>query len=57
MIKRALLSACAIFFAAGTLFADFSYDQSSKITGGVMAGAMKVIGVFSRQANQPIGQR
>jgi hypothetical protein len=54
MIKRALLPACATFLAAGTLFADFSYDQSSKITGGAMAGAMKVISVFSKSATQPI---
>jgi hypothetical protein len=54
MIKRALLSVCAGLLATGTLFADFSYDQSSKITGGAMAGAMKVIGVFSKQATQPI---
>jgi hypothetical protein len=54
MIKRALLPACAAFLAAGTLFADFSYDQSSKITGGAMAGALKVVGVFSKQATQPI---
>ncbi len=54
MIKRALLPVCATFFAAGTLFADFSYDQSSKITGGMMAGALKVVGVFSKQATQPI---
>jgi hypothetical protein len=54
MIKRGLLPVCATFLAAGTLFADFSYDQSSKITGGAMAGAMKVIGVFSKQATQPI---
>jgi hypothetical protein len=54
MIKRALLPVCATFLAAGTLFADFSYDQSAKITGGAMAGAMKVIGVFSKQATQPM---
>jgi hypothetical protein len=54
MIKQALLPACAALLTAGTLFADFSYDQSSKITGGAMAGAMKVIGVFSKQATQPI---
>jgi carbon monoxide dehydrogenase subunit G len=54
MIKRAVLPMCAALLAAGTLFADFSYDQSSKITGGAMAGAMKVVGVFSKQATQPI---
>ncbi len=54
MIRRALFPVCVTFLATGTLFADFSYDQSSKVTGGMMAGAMKVIGVFSKQATQPI---
>jgi carbon monoxide dehydrogenase subunit G len=54
MIRRALLPACAAFLTAGTLFADFSYDQSSKVTGGMMAGALKVMSVFSKQATQPI---
>jgi hypothetical protein len=39
------------------LKADFSYDQTSKITGGVMVGMMKMAGVFSKaakKANEPI---
>lgn len=37
--------------------ADFSYDQTSKITGGMMVGVMKTMGVFSKaakKANEPI---
>src|SRR6185369_15640176 len=39
------------------LFADFSYQETTKITGGALMSAMKVAGVFSkqaRQANEPI---
>ena len=32
----------------------FSYHESSKITGGAMAGLMKVAGVFSKTAREPI---
>jgi hypothetical protein len=39
------------------LFADFSYQETTRITGGALMSAMKVAGVFSkqaRQANEPI---
>jgi hypothetical protein len=46
----------AIFLVAACLpaFADFSYDQTSKITGGMMAGMMKFAGAFSKQAREPM---
>lgn len=34
--------------------ADFSYEQTSKVTGGAMAGMMKVAGAFSAKAREPI---
>jgi len=34
------------------LRADFSYDQTSKITGGMMVGMMKVAGAFSKDARK-----
>src|SRR3954447_21641168 len=34
--------------------ADFSYEQTSKVTGGAMAGMMKVAGAFSSKAREPI---
>lgn len=39
---------------AGCVLADFSYEQTSRLTGGAMASMMKVAGVFSKQAREPI---
>jgi hypothetical protein len=39
---------------AATLLADFSYQETSNITGGMIAGMMKVAGVFSKQAREPL---
>ena len=36
------------------LLADFSYEQSTKMTGGAMMGAMRIAGAFSKQAREPI---
>jgi hypothetical protein len=46
----------AIFLVAAALplFGDFSYEQTSKVTGGMMAGVMKFAGAFSKQAREPI---
>lgn len=33
--------------------ADFSYEQTSKMTGGAVAGAMRMAGVFSKTAREP----
>jgi hypothetical protein len=43
-----------LVFPASALLADFSMEQTSQITGGAVAGMMKVAGVFSRQAREPI---
>src|ERR1051325_2460364 len=43
--------------AAGSLRADFTYEKTSKITGGAMVAMMKFAGTFSkdvRRANEPI---
>ena len=40
--------------ASGMLRADFSYEQTSKVTGGAMAGMLKVAGALSRQAREPM---
>lgn len=54
MRKRSgVVLALALAGGAG-LRADFSYEQSSKITGGMMAGMMKVAGVFSKTAREPM---
>ena len=43
----------ALLVGAGSSRADFKYTQSSKVTGGAMAGMMKVAGAFSKQAREP----
>jgi carbon monoxide dehydrogenase subunit G len=43
-----------LLLAATPALADFSYQETSKITGGMLAGMMKVAGVFSKQAREPI---
>jgi hypothetical protein len=40
--------------AASPLLADFSYRQTSTITGGLMASVMKVAGVYFKPAREPI---
>lgn len=54
MLKRIALIGAAALWSGGCLFADFSYEQTSKLTGGMMAGMMKVMGVLSKQAREPI---
>jgi hypothetical protein len=54
MGKR-LLSICGVMaLSSSAMFADFSYRESTKITGGMMAGMMKVAGVFSKAAREPM---
>lgn len=36
------------------VFGDFSYQETSKITGGMMAGMMKFAGAFSKEAREPM---
>ena len=51
---RGYFSAAALMALAVSARADFSYQQTSKITGGMMAGMMKFAGAFSKQAREPI---
>jgi hypothetical protein len=43
-----------MLMTAFTLPADFSYQETSTITGGMIASLMKVAGVFSKSAREPI---
>src|SRR5690348_1529986 len=52
MLKRFVTIAGATTLAATSLLADFSYQETTKITGGVVVAAMKMAGVFSKQARQ-----
>ncbi len=43
-----------LMISSSVLFADFSYDQTTRVTGGALAGAMKMAAVFSKQAREPM---
>lgn len=51
---RRFVVALAVLSLPLGLRADFSYTESTKITGGAMAGAMKVAGIFSKKLREPI---
>ncbi|HXB20823.1 MAG TPA: hypothetical protein VNV88_05530 [Candidatus Solibacter sp.] len=54
-MKRIAASILVILLVLSTstaCFADFKYTETSKVTGGAMMGAVKVIGVFSKNARQ-----
>jgi len=52
MFQRKLIIAGVMALATGTMRADFSYQETTRITGGAMVGMMKALGVFSSQARQ-----
>ncbi len=54
MLTRLALGVAITLWSGTTLLADFSYQTTSKITGGMMASAMKMAGVVSKQAREPI---
>jgi hypothetical protein len=54
MLRRLLVIAGIVGFAVSTALADFSYQEKSTITGGAIAGMMKVAGVFSKAAREPM---
>ena len=47
-----VLAVALICSLSAPCFADFQYSETSKITGGAAAGAMKFVGVFSKDARQ-----
>lgn len=54
-MTRFFVTGCVVAaLSASSLFADFSYQQKTTITGGMAAAAMKVAGVFSKQAREPV---
>ena len=54
MLRKTGLITGILILAAAPLLADFTYQETTTITGGVMASMMKVVGVFSKQAREPI---
>ena len=54
MLKRVVTMAGIMTLAGSALLADFTYQETSTITGGMMMSMMRVAGVFSKQAREPI---
>lgn len=54
MLRKTFLAASVCCVASTAAFADFSYDQNVKMTGGAMAGIMKIAGAFSKAARDPM---
>jgi hypothetical protein len=50
IIKSAVLG--VLVAASASLHADFTYTETTQVTGGSMLGLMKMAGAFSRQARQ-----
>lgn len=54
MIRKLAMIAGVLLIPCSTLLADFSYEETSTITGGAVASMLKVVGVFSKKAREPI---
>ena len=54
MFKKAVTFLGILTLAGSPLLADFTYQETSTITGGMMASMMRLAGVFSKQAREPI---
>jgi hypothetical protein len=54
MNHKTFLAVGLVLSGASTLLADFQYQQTTKITGGMLAGMVKIAGAFSKQVREPI---
>src|SRR4051812_36398042 len=54
MLKRPGLLTISMVLAAAPLMADFTYTETTTITGGAMKSMMAVASVFSKQLREPI---
>jgi hypothetical protein len=54
MIRKGFVAVGLCCAASTAAFADFSYEQNAKITGGAIAGMMKLAGAFSKTAREPM---
>ncbi len=53
-LKSIQSSAIIALLTAGTLLADFQYQQTTTITGGMLQAMTRMAGTFSKQAREPI---
>jgi len=53
-MRRAVTVGVLTLLPASLLLADFTYEQTSTMTGGAMMAMMRFAGAFSKQAREPI---
>ena len=53
-MKPIAMTTAVLLWSGSSLVADFSYEQTAKMTGGMMAGMMKVMGALSKQLREPV---
>lgn len=54
MLRNTTCAVGVALLSATSLLADFQYQETTKITGGALAGLMKFAGAFSKTVNEPI---
>jgi hypothetical protein len=54
VLKKVVTIAGIMSLAGSSLLADFTYQETSTITGGMMMSMMKIAGAFNKQAREPI---
>src|ERR1035438_7598741 len=54
VLKKVITIAGIMALAGSGLLADFTYQETSTITGGMMKSMMGVVGAFNKQAKEPI---
>ena len=52
LISKPALVAISIAFSAPCVYADFTYESTTRITGGALVGMMKFAGTFSKDARK-----
>jgi hypothetical protein len=54
MLRKIICAVGVAVLSAASLLADFQYQETTRITGGALAGMMKFAGAFSKRVNEPM---
>jgi hypothetical protein len=54
VLKKIVMMAGIMTLAGSSLLADFTYQETSTMTGGMMMSMMRIAGAFSKQAREPV---
>ena len=54
MVRNIAVAGGVVLMSAASLLADFQYQQTTEITGGVVKGLMRFAGAFKKSVNEPV---